>query len=160
MENSNVIVENLVKNRVVINVPDLNLKRTWEGKGVKRSIPFDIMVQAIYEPGVENLFKQGILYIDNMEQKIALGLEEEGTTEPTNIVVIDDNKRRRLLTVSPIQELKAYLKTAPYEQIKILVDYAIANEVNVDFDRCEILKKLTGTDIIDAIRIERLSKEA
>ena len=115
MENSNVIVENLVKNRVVINVPDLNLKRTWEGKGVKRSIPFDVMVQAIYEPGVENLFKQGILYIDNMEQKIALGLEEEGTTEPTNIVVIDDNKRRRLLTVSPIQELKAYLKTAPYE---------------------------------------------
>ena len=75
MENRKVIIENMTNSRVGIDIPELRLMRIWEKKGVKKPVDFDVLKEAIYNEGVEYMFKTGILYIDDIDVKIELGLE-------------------------------------------------------------------------------------
>ena len=157
MENKQVMITNTIKSRVGINVPELLLKRVWEKKNVKKTIDFNTLQQAFYDPSVEYLFREGILYIDDMDVKIALGLEEEDSEE-LNIVVLSDNDLKRYLTTMPTFEFKEKVKTLGREQLQSLVDYAIENELTA-YDKCDILKQMTQTDIIQAVQLNRADKE-
>lgn len=158
MENKVKIVS-LVSGRVVLSVPELRLKRVWDKKGAVKIIPFDQLQEALYEPGVTELFEGGCLGIDDMEQKIALGLEPEGAEEPVNIITIDDAQRKRYLTVLPFVEFKEKIKELPREQIEELANFAIENEI-ADFEKSEILRQYTGKDIIGAIKLNRDDRAA
>lgn len=150
-------VKNLVSQRVVLSLPELRLRRVWEKKGAVMLIPYEQLEEAMYSPGVENMFKEGILGIDDMETKIALGLEEEGATEPTNIIILSDQELKRYLTVMPAFEFKEKVKDLPRQQVMELVNYAIANEI-ANFEKSEILKQYTGIDVISAIKLNRDDK--
>lgn len=158
MENKKVNIKSEVNGTVSINLPELQLKRVWERKGTVRNISFDDLEQALYSPGVEYMFINGILSIEDMEVKKALGLEPEDVVEPVNIIILDDNKKKRFLTLLPFKEFKTEVDKLSYEQINSLVDYAIDNEIT-DIDKNEFLKKKTGIDIIKAIQLNRADKE-
>lgn len=147
-------VKSLVSNRVFISIPDIRLSRVWEKKGTVKTIPFDQLEEAIYDPGVEAMFRDGILGIDDMEVKIKLGLEPEGATEPVNIITLDDDQIKRYLTVLPVHEFRAKLKELPREQITEIANYAITNEI-ANFEKSEIIRGITGIDIISAIKLNR-----
>ena len=157
--NKKVIIENKINSRVVIDVPSLNLRRIWESKGAKKPIDLEILEQAIYDPGVEYLFKEGILYIEDMDAKIQLGLEDEGATKPTNIVILSDLDKKKYLTVIKLDDFKKKIAKMNREQLLDLTDFAIQNEC-IDLDKCEFLKKETGIDIVKAIQLNRSAKEA
>lgn len=157
MENK-VKVVNLISSRVNINIPDVRLNRVWERKGAIRVIPFEQLEEAMYNPGVEALFREGILGIDDLEVKKALGLEPDDATEPVNIIVLNDNQRKRYLTVMPTSEFKAKIRELPIEQIRELAQYAIDNEIAA-FDKAEIIKKIIGTDIIGSIQLNKADAE-
>ena len=151
-------VVNLISSRVNIDVPDVRLKRVWEQKGAIKAIPFDQLEEALYDPGVEALFREGILGIEDLEIKKRLGLEPEDATEPINIITLDDNQRKRYLKVLPLHEFKEKIKELPREQVSELAQYAIDNEI-VDFDKAEIINKIVGTDIIGTIQMNKADKE-
>ena len=158
MENKQVVLTNTVKSRVGINVPELLLKRTWEKKGVKISIDLDTLREAFYYPSVEYLLREGILYIDDMDVKIELGLEEPDTTVPTSIVILSEAEMQRYMTAMPIYEFKEKIKTLGREQVQSLVDYAIENKLT-SFEKCEVLKELTHTDILTAVQLNKANEE-
>ena len=147
-------VKSLISSRVLISIPEIRLKRVWEKKGAVKTIPFEQLEEAMYEPGVEALFREGALGIDDMEVKIALGLEEEGTKEPTNIIALDDAQRERYLKNMPMVDFKQKVKELPQEQLIELANYAIEKEI-ADFDKSELLLKLTDIDILSAIKLNR-----
>lgn len=151
-------VKNLVNGRVGITLPDLRLNVNWDRKGQTRMIDFDTLQEALYDYGTEYMFKEGMLGIDDMETKIALGLEPEGATEPQFIKVLDDDQMKRMMTVMPIFEFKKELEGVPREQVLNLVDYAVQNEYS-DIKKCDVLKEITGIDVISAIRLNREDKE-
>ena len=62
------------------------------------------------------------------------------------------------MTKMPLSEFKMAVNKAPKEQVRLLVDYAIAKEYT-DFEKCEYLKKLVQVDIISAIKLNRDAKE-
>lgn len=157
MENK-VKVVNLISSRVNINIPDVRLSRVWERKGAVRVIPFEQLEEAMYNPGVEALFREGVLGIEDLEVKKALGLEPEDAAEPVNIITLNDNQRKRYLTVMPTSEFKVKVKELPIEQIRELAQYAIDNEI-VAFDKAEIIKKMIGTDIIGSIQLNKADTE-
>ena len=53
------------------------------------------------------MFKQGLLYIEDMNFKIELGLEQEGTEVPTEIIPVDEKYLNRVLKLMPIAEIKS-----------------------------------------------------
>ncbi len=151
-------IKNLISSRVNINIPDVRLNRVWEKKGAVKAVPFEQLEEAMYNPGVEALFTEGILGIEDMEVKKRLGLEPEDAEEPVNIIVLDDAQRKRYLTVMPKSEFKTKIHELPLEQVKELAQYAIENEI-ADFDKAEIIKKIIGTDIISSIQLKKADEE-
>ena len=91
--NERVIVTSMVSGRIGLVLPRMHINKVWPKKGTKLPVEKDILREAIYEPGVEYLFKQGLLYIDDMDFKIELGLESEEAKKPgaeLNIQLLKD----------------------------------------------------------------------
>lgn len=151
-------IKNTTNGRIGINIPDLKLSRIWEKKNVIKYIDFDDLEQALYDSGVEYMIRQGMLEIEDMEVKIALGLEEEGTTTPVNIIVLSEKEMERYLKVLPIVDFKKKIADLPKEQIYNLLDYAIEKEI-IQLDKNDILKQITGTDVMEAIKLKRQAQE-
>lgn len=151
-------VTNNVNQYITLFDKSLNFKMTFERRGVSRLIDLDILQQMIYNVGVEKVFKQGLLVINDMEAKIALGLEPEGAKEPVNIITLTDAQKRRHLTVSPVEDFKATVNKLPFEQMKELARFAIANELVGNMEKVDYLKEKTGIDILKAIQMNREDK--
>ena len=151
-------VKSLISSHVLLSVPELRLRREWEKKGAVKIIPFDQLEEAMYSPGVEALFTEGALGIDDMEVKIALGLEPPEAKEPVNIIILTDAQRERYLKNMPMVDFRQKVKELPQEQLVELAEYAIAHQI-VDFDKSELLLKLTDIDIMGAIKLNRDNNE-
>ena len=108
----------------------------------------------MYNPGVEALFSQGVLGIEDMEVKKALGLEPEDAEEPVNIITLNDAQRKRYLTVMPLPEFKENLKKLSIDQVRELAQYAIEHEI-MDYDKSEAVLKRAGVDIIGTIQLNK-----
>lgn len=150
--NKKVMVKSNSNATVVYHLPDLNFTRTFEKKGAVKPIPFEVLAQGMYNDGAEAMFKSGILSIEDREVRIELGLEED-------VVVLDDNQKKRLLTIAPLHDLKETCKTLNEQQILELVYFAIENELG-NFDKASFLKEITSIDIIEAIKLNKDAKEA
>ena len=142
--------------RVVLYIPEFSFKRTFEKKGTVKSVPFDILSQAIYDEGIERLFKYGILSIEDRDMRVQLGLEEGDA--PEEVLILDDNQKKRLLTIAPLHDLKETCGKLVPQQILDLVYFAIENELG-NFEKTDFLKKLTNIDIMKAIELNRAAKE-
>ena len=161
MENKQVTLTSTVEAVVGIDVPDLHLKRLWKRKGAKKKIPFDVLQEAFYDPSVEYLLREGILYIDDLDVKIALGLEDEDAKEPgaqLKIQLLKDEEINRILTVMPIYEFKEKIKSLTKEQVQAIITYAIEHEVT-SYEKCEFLKEFAGIDIIKTVSLNHDDKE-
>lgn len=153
-----ICVVSTVNGNIGMTVPQLNFRKEWARKGAKVMIKKEILEEALYDPGVEYMFNNGMLYIEDLEAKKALGLEPEDAKEPENIIVLNDKQMKRYLTVAPTRELKEILGKLSQEQRKNLVDYAIENNVT-DIDKCNLLEEATGINVLNAIILKRKQEE-
>ena len=158
MENKKVAVINQSNSRVGINIPDLRFKRVWEKKNAKILVDMDILRELIYDNGVSYMFEQGILFIDDMEAKIELGLEPETAKAPVNILKIDDAMLKRALGPMILIEFKKFFESLTEEQKHQVAEYAIANECT-DFSKAEIIQSAIGINVISAIQLNRQDKD-
>lgn len=149
--NKKIMVKSHSNATVVYHLPDLGFTRTFEKKGAVKPIPFDILAQGMYNDGAEAMFKLGILTIEDQEARIELGFEEA-------VFMIDDNQKKRLLTIAPLHDLKETCKKMNEQQILDLVYFAIENEIG-NFDKAAFLKEITNIDIIKAIELNKAAKE-
>lgn len=128
--------------------------RVWNKKGQKLPVSKDVLREAIYEPGVEYMFKNGILYIDDMEFKIELGLEAPGTEIPTEVLPVDDKYLNRVLKLMPVSEMKSAIDKMSIVQKQELVDYA-SKQNDIQLDRLAIVSEKCGVDVLKTIELNR-----
>ena len=137
-----------------ISVSALN-HRVWNKKGQKLPVSKDILREAIYEPGVEYMFKKGILYIEDMDFKIELGLEAEGTKVPTEILPMDEKFMNRVLKLMPVPEMKTTIDKMTMVQKQELVDFAVKQN-DISLDRIKIVSDKCGVDILKTISLVQM----
>ena len=156
--NDKVIVTSMVRGNVGLTLPHLRVNKTWPKKGTKLPAEKEILREAIYEPGVEYMFKNGILYIEDMDFKIELGLEAEGAKAPTAIVPVDEKYLERLLKRMPVAEMKRAIKGMNDNQKREMIEYA-SEQNDIQLDRLSAIKELTGTDLFKVIELKRQKGE-
>lgn len=144
---------------VVIHEAAYGIHREFSGMGAIQQIPFDTIEQLLWQPGFKYMIDSGMLYIDDMQDKIDLGLEEPDTKVPTKIKVLNEAQMLTLLKVKPFKEFKEELDTVSIEQINNLVDFAVKNEL-VDSEKDAYLKDITGKDVFQLISIKKRNEEA
>ena len=155
--NDKVIVTSMVGGNIGITLPHIRFNKTWPRKGTKLTIEKDILREAIYEPGVEYLFRQGILYIDDLSFKIELGLEPEGAEAPTHVAV-DEKYMTRVLKVMPIGEMKKAISEMNEIQRQEFVDFA-SSQNDISLERIKVVDQGTGANILKIIELKRLKEE-
>lgn len=155
--NDKVIVTSMVGGNIGITLPHIRFNKTWPRKGTKLAIEKDILREAIYEPGVEYLFRQGILYIDDLSFKIELGLEPEGAEAPTHVAV-DEKYMTRVLKVMPIGEMKKAISEMNEIQRQEFVDFA-SSQNDISLERIKVVDQVTGANILKIIELKRLKEE-
>ena len=158
MENK-VRVVSKVGNKVTVNVPDIRFSRTWPAAGAVVNIDKEILEDLMYDIGFRNMIDMGILYIEDMETKKELGLEPEDATEPVNIIVLSDKDKKNYMTTLSLVGFKDKIKKLSQTQLEELCNYAIDNKL-IDVDKCKLLKEACGRDIMQAVRLNELDKEA
>ena len=156
--NERVMVTSMVSGRIGLVLPRLHINKVWPKKNTKLPVEKDVLREAIYEPGVEYMFKQGLLYIDDMDFKIELGLEEEGTKAPTNVIPMDEKYMSRVLNLMPIAQMKKAIGAMNDNQKRELIDFA-SEQNDISFDRMDVIKKLTGIDVVKVIELKRSKEE-
>ena len=132
--------------------------RVWNKKGQKLPVSKDILREAIYEPGIEYMFKNGILYIEDMDFKIELGLEAEGTKIPTQIIPMDEKYMNRILKLMPVSDMKKAIDEMSMVQKQELVDFAVKQN-DIQLDRIKIVSDKCGVDVLKAIELNRQKGE-
>ena len=158
MENK-VRVVSKVGNKVTVNVPDIRFSRTWPAAGAVVNIDKEVLEDLMYDIGFRNMIDMGILYIEDMETKKELGLEPEDATEPVNIIVLSDKDKKNYMTTLSLVGFKDKIKKLSQTQLEELCNYAIDNKL-IDVDKCKLLKEACGRDIMQAVRLNELDKEA
>jgi hypothetical protein len=93
-----------------------------------------------------------------MDFKIELGLEEEGTKAPTNVIPMDEKYMSRVLKLMPIAEMKKAIGAMNDNQKRELIDFA-SEQNDISFDRMDVIKKLTGIDVVKVIELKRSKGE-
>lgn len=158
--NEKVLVTSMVRHSVGISLPQNGymVEKHWPQKGAKVLIDKESLREGIYLPGVEYMFKKGILYIDDMDFKIELGLEEPETKTPTNIIPMDEKYLERVMKRMPIAEMKTAVKNMSKDQLQELILYA-SSQNDIQLDRITAIKELTGTDLFKVIDLKRQREE-
>jgi hypothetical protein len=156
--NEKVIVTSAVSGKISLVLPHLRVKKTWPKKGTKLPIDKELLREAIYEPGVEYMFKQGMLYIEDMDFKIELGLEAEGTENPTEIIPVNEEYLFKILKHMSSADTRKAIGAMNANQKRELVDYACKMN-DIQLDKMDIIRELTGVNVVEVISLNRQKGE-
>lgn len=155
-ENERVQVKSVVKGTVVLTDPDLHFRREWIKKGQINTIPFGILQDLIYQPGVESMFTDGLLEIVDKKVRVELGLEVEGVAPEKQILT--EAQMLGALMSAGTEAVEKALDTLPEAQIEEFVQLAVEKEIT-DMPKVDIIKKKTGRDIIQLVKFNRQLQE-
>ena len=152
--NEKIKVTSHVNGIVGVSLTSRSFRREWRAKNQSIVIPYEVLEEAIYDPGFRNMIDQGILSIDNLEAAIELGLEPDCVTKPVNHVVYDDTELRRLLNVATANDFEEALKVMPAEAGRALADMAISTRLR-DGNKINLIKKYQNIDVNKAMLLEQ-----
>lgn len=158
MEDRKVVIKNVSNAHIVIAIPTLNVKRELKGNGTSTILSFDVISEGLLsEPGLEVLFKEGFIYIENKQDRIDLGLEEADSAAAPS--VISDKEMLKLLERNNPVEIKKVLKDLAVEQQKKFVMLAVNKEI-YNAGLAKIIKDVTGYDLLAMIHNKQENEKA
>lgn len=144
-----IFVTSMVYGTVGVSSPTLRRRYEWQRKGAKVKVPYGDLEDLVYDPGFEYMIRNGILYIEDMDVKVALGLEDEDSEE-LNIKILTDTEIEALLKPEKRLVLEKTMKENSLEQNKIIAQYAIEHGLT-DTSINDIIKKYSEIDVIKTI---------
>ena len=148
--NKTVTIKSTVNAQVYVTIPYLNLRRHWPQKGAIVRLPLETMEEAVYDPGFEHMLRSGSLYIEDMAQKIHLGLEDPEAEVPTSIVVLSEKEQEELLE-KPNKEFTEMYNTLSLTQQTELANFAATSKAPINRIKNDLFKKTVGIDVMEVV---------
>jgi len=141
-------IKNRSNNICVLEVPDMNLSRTFQPRGVQDIDLKDLEQFMRYEPSLKIILNYFII----LNKEFAQNLLPTIATEPE--YWMEDEDIIKLLKEGSTEELLDFFDFAPLGAIDILKTYSVALPVT-DLSKIEIIKEKTGLNILRAIELEK-----
>ena len=143
--------------RVGIKSETLRFNRVWNKKGQKIQVEEELLRDLMFEPGVANLFKKGLLALEEptVETYVENNIIQDESEMPT---LLTDEDRKAMLTTMPIGELREKVSSLVKNEVDALVEYGVQNELG-DVARLSVIKQETGRDIARIIANRKADEE-
>ena len=156
MELTKGTVTNTTNHPILIELPDSKFRRTWQANSAFK-VDIDILREAVYDTGFKAFLDDGVLFIEEKEIRVDLGLEEADAEKPF-VTILKPAQMTRLIKAAEIKEFRETLAEITKEQALSLVDLAI-KEKSISMEKLIALKEKTGIDVVKAIELERQNEE-
>lgn len=160
--NRKVKVKSMVEGGGILNFPDLKFRREFSKKEAVVSIPFGIMEEGLYDVGFRKMIDQGVLLIENQQDRIDLGLEEqleEGEIAPLSFATpLTNGQIVKLLKLDTVEKFEEIFRTSSKVQRDEIIACAVKEKIT-DMPRAEIIKKYAGTDLLTAVQLKIRNEE-
>jgi hypothetical protein len=140
---------------VGLTIPDYRINKKFTQEGQVALIEEEALAEALYNPGTARLFSHGILKIEGSNDfKLGVGLAttDENDNVVDTVITLNTSQMLALLKTKPIEEFTETVKKLSPEQLNLLAGLAVSNKVT-DYDKCKILRQLTGKDIMKSISL-------
>jgi len=95
--------------RCGIDNADLHISRRWPARGSHVMFDKEVLEELMYDPSFRNMIEEGYLYIEDLDFKKELGIEEEDATVST-IIYLSDNELDRYWKIMPLAQFKVETK--------------------------------------------------
>ena len=92
---------------LVISIPELNLRKVWNKRGMRLPINESILMQACYYLSVETLIREGDLVVEDKEFLVNAGFMSAEEIE--DLVELTDAYMARLIKAMPLAEVNINL---------------------------------------------------
>ena len=139
MSERKVKVSSMVKYPVCLTIRSMRFSKTFNKENQTTLIPFEVMEEGLQRVGFSSFFKNGTLKIEDQQDRVDLGLEDEnGESEVT--VALDTKGMIDLLKGSNYKKIEETLKNSSYDTIERFIQIAINSKV-YDY---KIIKLLEG----------------
>lgn len=150
--NTKIMVKNTLQSPIEITLPNVRFVRLWQ-PGASYPIPMEILYEAIYDSGTKFYIDRGALLIEDRDARIELGL-------PVDIEgkVLTEAQMLKLLKVDTAIVFEKALQELNTMQAQNMADYAIIHQI-VDVQKCNLIKKYTGIDVMKAITLKQQNEE-
>lgn len=148
-------VTSMVPYIVGLNIPEFRINKRFTQEGQVALIEEEALTEAMYDAGTAKLFSQGILKIEGSEEfKLGAGLAEVNENEEVvdTVLTLNSSQMLVLLKTKTLEEFKETVEKLSPEQLELLAGLAVSNKVT-DYEKCKILRKLTGKDIMKTISL-------
>jgi hypothetical protein len=142
---------------LVISIPELNLRKVWNKRGMKLPISESVLMQACYYLSVETLIKDGDLVVEDKDFLVNAGFMSAEEIE--NLVELTESYMARLIKNMPLAEAKKEIHKLSKSQIDEVTEYAISHYVDLNMDRVDFLSQLSGKNIMKAITNYKAAQE-
>lgn len=153
METKKVTLVNNLPGRRGITLPHIPFRATFPMEGARVIIPIETLQAIRYEPGVEYFLKNGVISI--LEEDGRTYLKEELGLNPQEILTKEEIEK--LLAEDPKEFRVKFTELTSTNQEKV-IDFLVKGET-VSFNINNIIKEITGMDVINKIRILQAEKE-
>lgn len=151
-DKNRVLVTSHQKGELTIKYPDRHFIRTFANAGASHKIEVDILEEMIMnEPGVQYMFKQGLLSIADAADRVAVGLQDELHEDAP--VIFDRNFMTKMIKGMPFVEFKTNFDKGTMEQKRLIAETAVELRIN-DLEKATYIKNKTGIDVLKRIAIE------
>ena len=144
--------------RCGIDNADLRISRRWPARGSAVTFTPEQIEELMYDPAFANMVNEGMLYIEDMDIKKAIGLEPENAVQPTHIL-LDEKTLQRFWKNMPLSQFKVETKNLTKAQLTTLAEYAIHHGEDGSIDKANYLSSISGYQILKGIELERQSQE-
>lgn len=145
--------------RCGIDNADLHISRRWPGRGSVITFTKEQIEELMFDPAFSNMVKEGMLYIDDMEVKKEIGIEEEDASEPS-LILLDEKQLERYWKNMPIAQFKLETKKLTKSQLTSLARYAMAHGDLGTIEKANYLTEISGFQILKGIEFNKTAKEA
>ena len=142
---------------LVISIPELNLRKVWNKRGMRLPINESILMQACYYLSVETLIREGDLIIEDKEFLVNAGFMSAEEIE--DLVELTDAYMARLIKAMPLAEVKKSVAKLSKSQIDEVVEYAIEHYTDLSMDRIDLFSQISGKNLMKAIANYKAAQE-
>ena len=123
---------------------DRRIRRLWTVKGQKILIDAEEIREALYEPGIRNLFTEGYL---GMENAIDREYVELDVPQVVSYAPFNDIAANKLMALNDIEELKTKIKKLAPNGRDTLIRKAVESD-NINYNVVNAIKEVTNIDVM------------
>jgi len=140
--------------RCGIDNSDLRISRRWPARGSYVMFDKEVLEELMYDQAFKNMVEEGYLYIEDMDIKKELGIEEEEATTPA-IIYLSDKELERFWKIMPLTQFKVEAKKLTKVQLDSLADFAIKHGDDGSIQKANYLTEISGRNILKGIEFQK-----